>query len=221
MKRTAILLTSLLLLAVLGAAVALANPVVQWFLRDSPVEGPDRVWNDLWSGGSVNPPGEIITWMFPPPDHPCGDSELEASIVAVGSGGNALLAYTDPVYEGNQAAGTGMAMLSFRQTCWEVATVVVSLYRVDADGSNPLLLASASQDVAVGAWPPTAFNFELSDIAPTPMNGGRFLIVISSENAQCTDLVWDCFAWDCWITLPEEGNPAEKSALGAVKALYR
>ena len=221
MKRTAILLSSILLIAVLGATTALANPVVQWFLRDSPVDNPDGVWNDLWSGGSVNPPGEIITWMWPPSGHPCGSSELEASIVAVGSGEDALLAYTDPVYEGTQAEGTGMAVLSFRQTCWEAATVVVSLYRVEADGSSPLLLASASQDLAVSAWPPTAVSFELSGIPPTPMNGRRFLFVISSEGAQCTDLVWDCDAWPCWITLPEEGNPAEQSALGEVKILYR
>jgi hypothetical protein len=221
MKRRVMLLIWIILLAVLGTTTALANPVVQWFLRDSPVGDPNGIWDDQWSGGSVNPPGEIITWVWPPSGDPCGDSELAASIAAVGSGENALLAYTDPVYEGNQAEGTGMAVLSFRQTCWEAATVVVSLFRVEADGSDPLLLASASQVVAVGAWPPTAFSFELTGIPLTPMNGRRFLFVISSEDAQCTDLVWDCDAWACWITLPEEGNPAEPAALGAVKALYR
>jgi hypothetical protein len=221
MKSVLILLRPIVLLALLGTGAALANPIPQWFLRDTPLDNPNGIWDDQWSGGTVNPPGEIISWEIPPWEHPCGELESAASFAPVGSGENALRSYSDPPYGDTQAEGNGIAVLSFRQTCWEAATVDVAIYKVDADGSNPVLLASASQIVAVEGWPPTEIPFELVNIPETPMNGGRFLLVISTEDGQCTDLVWDCIHWDCWITLPEAGSSVEQSAWGAVKAQYQ
>jgi hypothetical protein len=210
-----------LLLASLCAAPLLANPIVQWSLRDTPLGSPDGIWNDQWSGGFVNPPGELLFWDPPPMDQPCGDDEGAASIARIGAGEFALLAYSDPVYGGTQAGGYGNAVLFLRQTCWEVSTVVVSVYKVDADGGNPVLLASDAQSVAVDSWPPTEFFFEFENVPVTPMDDGRFLLEISTEDGACTDIVWDCLDFNCWVTLPEEGNPPEATAWGKVKALYR
>jgi hypothetical protein len=221
MKRILKLQSLVLLATLLAAGFALANPIPQWFLRDTPVGNPNGVWDDQWSGGTVNPPGEIITWEPPPWDHPCGDDPFAASIAPIGAGENALRVYTDPPYEDTQAEGNGIAVLSLRQTCFETATVEVALYRVDAEGGNPILLTSASQNVGVGGWPPTVVPFDLMNVPETPMNGGRFLLLISTPDGQCTDLVWDCADWDCWITLPEQGSAVEQSAWGAVKARYR
>jgi len=221
MKRLLMLLVLITLSVFFSAVVVLANPIAPWFLRDSPVGNPNAIWDDQWSGGTVYPPGEIITGMPPSEGHPCADDESAASIAPIGSGANALRAYSEVIFVDDQTWPRGDALFSFRQTCWEVATVEVTLYLVDPDGSNPVFLASDSQTITGGTWPPLQMFFELRNIPQMPMNAVRFLLVISSEDGQCTDLVWNCWAWDSWIYLPARSIPTEKAAWGAVKALYR
>ena len=216
MKPT-VIIVSIVLCTTFFASVGIANPVALWYLRDSPVETPNGVWDDQWSGGTVFPEGELIIFDPPPYGHECAEYEWAASFARVGSGENALYAYTDPPFTGTQPDGTITAILPFRQTCWEMATVTVTAYQVDADGGSPVELASDLQQVVAAGWPPTSYFFVLGDVPEIEMVNQRFLIVISTEDGECTDLVWDC----C-VQFPEEGpNPVTDVNWGTIKALYR
>lgn len=203
-------------------AVCSANPLILWYIRDSPVEAPNGTWDDQWSGGLVLPEGEIVLAEDPGYGPDCQDQEEANSFARVGAGELALRAYLDPPFTGTQPAGAVTAMLSFRQTCWEIAFVTVELYRVGAFGDHPELLVADYAEIATEAWPPTQYFFVLGDIPEIEMYNDRFMMVISSDG-NCTDLVWNCTYWDGWIQLPEDDpfNAARQMDWSTIKALYR
>ncbi len=220
MKNLSLGSISIIILVFLGTVFALGNPVPEWYLRDSPVGNPNGIWDDQWSGGTVSPPGEVITAEPPPDGHPCAESEAEASITPVGSSENALLVYTDHVFENDLTWLTASMVLSLRQTCAEVATVDVAVFMVDVDGSNPVYLSGTSLAVAAEAWPPTTFEFQILDIPVMPLHEARILFVISTEDGQCTDLVWDCLEWPTIVVPPAQSVPVALDTWSSVKIRY-
>jgi hypothetical protein len=221
MRTTANALLVAACVLVLTSACA-ANPVVLWYIRDTPVGPGNGVWDDQWSGGTVLPPGEVVLWEGPDLDPDCGSLESANSFARLGEGAEALRAYLDPPFNHTQPAGTVTALLSFRQTCWELAFVTIELYKVDLFGGNPEFLVADVAEIATSQWPPITQFFVLGDIPEIEMTNDRFMVVVSSDG-QCTDLVWDCIPWEGWIQLPEDDpfNPVALTDWGTIKALYR
>lgn len=222
MRRNAIAVCAVLS-SLLFAAAASANPVVLWYIRDSPVSAPNGVWDDQWSGGLVLPEGEVLLPEDPGYDPDCGQYESENSFAHVGQGESALRAYIDPsLLFVTQPAGTVTASLCFRQTGAEVALVSVELYRVGTFGENPEFLCADYAEIITESWPPDCVFFVLGDIPEMNMQGHYFMIVISSDG-QYTDLVWDCTCWEGWFQLPEDDpfNSVSDLTWSAIKALYR
>jgi hypothetical protein len=210
--------------ALMSAGAVSANPVVLWYIRDSPVESPNGVWDDQWSGGAVQPAGEIILPQDPGYDPGgCGEVESENSFALIGQGENALRAYLDLGYmHTTQVAGTVTALLSFRQTQTELAFVSVELYRVTDTGGDQEFLCADYAEISTGAWPPTTEFFVLGEIPEMDMSDRMFMVRISSDGEH-TELVWDCTAWDGWIQLPEEDpfNTVDVLSWSTIKAMYR
>ncbi len=206
-----------------SAGVVSANPAVLWYVRDSPVESPNGVWDDQWSGGTVQPAGEIILPEDPGYDPGCGENESENSFALIGQGENALRAYLDLGYlHTTQVAGTVTAALSFRQTQPEFALISVEFYRVTSAGGEQEFLCADYAEISVGDWPPTDQFFVLGEIPEMDMSGHMFMVLISSDG-QHTELVWNCTSWNGWIQLPEEDpfNPVEGGSWSTIKAMYR
>lgn len=211
------------LCALLCVSAVSANPVVLWYIRDSPVAAPNGSWDDQWSGGLVSPEGEVVLPEDPGYDPDCGTYEAENTFAHVGSGQDVLSAYLDLGYVyATQVAGTVTASLCFRQTMREVAFVTVELYRVDAMGGNPEFLCADYAEIIADPWPPSCHFFVLGDVPETDMTGHLFRVDISSDG-QNTDLVWDCTNWEGWIQLPESDpfNPVGDMSWSTIKALYR
>lgn len=221
MRTTAGALLALACVLVLATACT-ANPLILWYIRDSPVGVGNDIWDDQWSGGMVLPSGEVILPEDPGYDPDCHDQEAANSFARIGQGAEVLRAYLDPPFDGTQPAGEVTALLSFRQTCWELAFVTVELYKVDLFGGNPEFLVANYAEVATEAWPPTMHFFVLGEIEEIQMSNDRFMVVISSDG-QCTDLVWDCTYWEGWIQLPEDDpfNLVETTNWTTIKAFYR
>ncbi len=220
--RPSAIATASVLCVVLCVAVCAANPLVLWYIHDSPVGTGNDLWDDQWSGGLVFPEGEIVLPQDPGYEPECQDQEAANSFARIGHGAEALRAYFDPPVNGTQPAGTVTAAFAFRQTCWELAYVTVALYKVDLYGGSPEFLVSHLVEIAAESWPPTRHFFDLGDIPEIEMYNGRFMVVISSDG-QCTDVVWNCTYWDGWIQLPEDDpfNPVQRTDWGTIKSLYR
>ena len=222
MRATANTLAAVLAASIL-VSVAHANPVVLWYLRDSPVEAPNGVWDDQWSGGTVLPEGEVILPQDPGYDPDCWEFEELNSFVRLGAGENALRAYLDPPVTGTQVGGAATGTFSFRQTTPEAATVCVELYRVDADGGSPEFIGDDCLPVEnLASWPPTPHFFTMGTVPLMEMQNERFMVLIHCDG-QYTDLVWDCIGWDGWIQLPQDDpfNPVEAMRWSSIKAMYR
>ncbi|MBD3348466.1 MAG: hypothetical protein GF400_04625 [Candidatus Eisenbacteria bacterium] len=220
MRPVAIALAVCLLLC---ASAAFANPLVLWWLRDSPLDAPNGVWDDQWSGGLVLPEGEIAYIEDPGYDPDCFEFESENSFVHLGTGGEVLRAYLDPPIDGTQVGGPATARLSFRQTTPEIEFVYVNLYKVGLFGEDPELIGGDSATVeAIPAWPPTTYDFVLGNVPQMEMQDERFMVTVFCDG-QYTDLVWDCTGWDGWIQLPQEDpfNPVEAMNWSTIKAMYR
>ena len=97
-------LAALCVLALAGTCAA--NPLVLWYIHDSPYGAGNGVWDDQWSGGSVLPEGEVVLPEDPGYDPDCGSLESENSFATIGQGAEALVAYLDPPFTGTQPAGT-------------------------------------------------------------------------------------------------------------------
>ncbi|MFH1502287.1 MAG: hypothetical protein ABIG03_04500 [Candidatus Eisenbacteria bacterium] len=220
--RTATLGLAASLCVVLVAGVASANPVVLWYVHDSPVGAGNGVWDDQWSGGTILPPGEIVRPEDPGYDPDCGSVEAANVFAPIGSGPDVLRAYLDPPFTGTQPDGAVYALFSFRQTCAEMAFVTIELYKVDVNGNSPEFLVADYAEITAPQWPPVQHYFALGNIPEIEMQNERFMVVISSDG-QCTDVVWDCTALDGWIQLPEDDpfNPVARMEWSAIKALYR
>jgi hypothetical protein len=221
MGRTAktVFLAAILLPFLAGALSA--NPLPVYYIHDSPYGTPNGTWDDQWSGGTVLPAGELVNWQSPPYGIDC-DIEENASIVTIPDAASLLHAYTDPPLTGVHDAGSCMVVLPLRQTCYELCTVTVALLTVAADGGPPVVpLLSTSLEVATDFWPPALHYFFLGDLPEMNMAGLRYRVDISTDGL-CTDLVWGCHAYECFLQTPlEAGNPVEPRSWAGIKRLYR
>jgi len=221
MRTTAIALT-VVAACLLFAANAAANPLIMWWLRDSPVGAPNGLWDDQWSGGTVYPEGELAFWEDPGYEPGCEEFEAENSFVRLGDESDPLRAYLEPPFSGTQVAGEAIGGFSFRQTTPEVAVVHVELYKVQLDGSYPEYIGGSVHEVIdLPPWPPSYLEFSLGSVPEMEMMSERFVVLIYSDG-QYTDMVWDCTYWGGWILLPQEPfNPVEAMNWSTIKALYR
>lgn len=219
MRKIALALLAALTAVLTCAAPAAANPIPVAYLHDSPAGNPNGIWDDQWSGGTVFPEGEFFD-VAGPYGVNC-HLEENASIARIGSGEEALYVYDEPPFTGTMPAGYTVGWLSLRQTCWEMATIEVTLYKAGVNGCPPCEeLLSTSQDVACSGWPPTLYVFDLGWTPEITMENERLLIVISTPNGQCTDIVWDCPDWPTWFEFPW-GSPVNQASWGTIKALYK
>jgi len=221
MSRTAKALSLSAILLAFLAGVASANPLPVYYFHDSPYGAPNGVWDDQWSGGTVLPEGEFITWQSPPHGIDC-EIEENASIVRIPNQANALRAYTDPPMAGVHEAGYCLVVLPLRQTCYEICNVTVELSTVAADGGPPVTpLLSTSLEVATEGWPPTQHQFMLGEVPSMNMAGRRYRVDIWSDGL-CTDLVWDCYDFECALYAPpDSANPVAPKSWTSIKSLYR
>jgi len=220
--RSIAIASAVVLAAVLLVGAASANPLVLWYLRDSPTSAPNGVWDDQWSGGAVTPPGEIVLPEDPGYNPDCYEFEELNKFARIGLDGEAMRAYLDPTFLGTQVGGTATGSFAFRQTTPEVSTVCVELYKVGPYGENPEFVGMDCVElVEIASWPPTIYPVALGTVPQMEMYGERFMVVISSDG-QYTDLVWDCLAWDGWIQLPEDDpfNPVQTMSWSTIKAMY-
>jgi hypothetical protein len=220
MRRNAIQVPAACLAALLFVGSAAANPIFSFEIHDSPEGSPNGVWDDQWSSSSVFPEGEYVD-LEPPYNYDCQE-EWNASVAPIGDGSSALYAYMDPPLTGGQPDWQVWGYLSLRQTCWEAATVVVTLYRASAQGCPPCEeLLSGSVTVGCASWPPTGYVVPLGALPSMYMDNERLLFVISSPDAQCTDIIWDCAYYSSYFAFAMDMSPVEALSWGTMKALYR
>ncbi len=225
MRTTTMALAAGVCLATLFALPSGAEPPSVLYLCDSPVESPNLLWDDQWSGGTVHPSGEVLTPAPPTLVGQWGATPLY-SMARVASWDEPHRAYSDVPYTGRVPGGPATAFLTLRQTCAEPEEIGVALYRASADGCGDcemLTLGFATADC--GEWPPSVCVVDLGWLSPTDLENQRLMLEIFSTSpsraGEGTDIVWAAPEWPSWIELPQGGSHVEEKTWSEIKTLYR
>jgi len=223
MRPTAAALLAGVYLATALALPSAADPPSILYFCDSPVEAPNLLWDDQWSGGLVQPPGELLS--ADPPAEMGGEPDPLHSMARIGSWDTPLRAYSDPPYTGRVPGGPAAAYLMIRQTCEEPEEIGVALYRASLDGCGACeMLSLGFTMVDCGEWPPVLHHVDLGWLAPTDMTSDRFMVEVFSSSSRAgegTDIVWASPEWPSWIELPQGGSHIEEKTWSEIKTLYR
>lgn len=223
MRMTAMALGIGVCLAALALPCA-ADPPPVLYLCDSPIQLPNLLWDDQWSGDAVHPEGEVLM-AFPPVAVGSWGATPMHSMARIPSWDEPLRAYSDTPYLGRVPAGPAAAYLAIRQTCAEPEEIGVAVYRVSESGGDAELLTLGFATVDCDEWPPTTCVVDLGWLTQVQMENHRLMVEIfstaPSRAAEGTDIAWATPEWPSWIELPQGGSHVEEKTWSEIKRLYQ